>query len=468
LFFEKVLIIFLFKGRMAPSTKLDEKLEGADNFRAWKYRVMLILEENDLENLVKEEVLEPEGDEAKAKHKKDMVRAKRIIVDSIKDHLIPHVSSLTTPKQMFDALSRLFEGKNINRKMTLRTQLKSVKMQSSESIQSYFTRVSQIKEQLEAIGDTIEEAELVMTTMNGLPRSWESFIQGICSRRKLTKFSRLWEDCTQEEARLVAREEKLGEEENQALAALARKGKSKKEVHSHKKPHGPQKSQKFKKDFSNYRCFICQKMGHIAIHCPQSKDKVKKGKYGKHHAHVAEDDHDKSREEDTSEEYVLISALTGTVTHGSDTWLIDSGASKHMTGFKESLSDLVEKDSPHKVKLGDDYQYPIKGVGEATYKLESGKPLKMKDVLFVPGLKKNLLSISALDEKGFRVAFIDGEVLMWPKGKSIDDAIVIGVQEGGLYKLKGHSVSALVHSTSLQVNYGIEGLLTYITRRYRS
>jgi hypothetical protein len=73
--------------------------------------------------------------------------------------------------------------------------------------------------------------------------------------------------------------------------------------------------------------------------------------------------------------------------------------------------------------------------------------MKMKDVLYVLGLKKNLLSISTLDEKGFRVAFIDGEVFMCSRGKSIDDAIVIGVQEGGLYKLKGHSISALVHST---------------------
>jgi hypothetical protein len=91
------------------------------------------------------------------------------------------------------------------------------------------------------------------------------------------------------------------------------------------------------------------------------------------------------------------------------------------------------------VNLDDDYQYPIKGVEEASYRLDSRKPMKMKDVLYVPGLKKNLLSISTLDEKEFRVAFIDGEVLMWPRGKLIDDAVVIGVQEGGLYKLKGHS-----------------------------
>ena len=89
----------------------------------------------------------------------------------------------------------------------------------------------------------------------------------------------------------------------------------------------------------------------------------------------------------------------------------------------------------------------MKGVGQASYRLDSGKPMKMKDVFYVHGLRKNLLSILALDEKGFKVAFIDGEVLMWPRGKSIDDAVVIDVQEGSLYKLKRLSVSTLVHNT---------------------
>jgi len=72
--------------------------------------------------------------------------------------------------------------------MTLRSQLKNVKMEKEESMQSYFSRVSQIKEQLEAIGDKVEDAEVLMTTMNGLPRHWDSFIQGMCSRKKLTRF----------------------------------------------------------------------------------------------------------------------------------------------------------------------------------------------------------------------------------------------------------------------------------------
>jgi hypothetical protein len=89
---------------MSASTKLVEKLEGIDNFCAWKYRIILILVENDLAKFIKEEVEEPEDAVEKAKHQKDSIRDQRIIADSIKDHLIPYVSSKKCPKEMFDSL----------------------------------------------------------------------------------------------------------------------------------------------------------------------------------------------------------------------------------------------------------------------------------------------------------------------------------------------------------------------------
>ena len=72
---------------MSHHTKLDEKLEGADNLWTWKYRISLVLEENEFDSYIHEEVPVPEGDEGKALHKNKMVMEKRIIVDSIKDHL---------------------------------------------------------------------------------------------------------------------------------------------------------------------------------------------------------------------------------------------------------------------------------------------------------------------------------------------------------------------------------------------
>ena len=85
--------------------------------------------------------------------------------------------------------------------MTLRKQLKGVKIQKVEIMESYFSRESQITEQLESICDMVEEEDVVMTTLNGLPRESDSFIKGICARRKLTKFNKLWEECVQEEGR---------------------------------------------------------------------------------------------------------------------------------------------------------------------------------------------------------------------------------------------------------------------------
>ena len=102
---------------MTHHTQLEEKLRGVDNFRAWKYIISLILEENDLDQYINGEVPDPEGDEAKATHKKNLVKSKRIIADSSKHHLIPHVSSFNTQKEVFDALIKMFEGKNINLKM---------------------------------------------------------------------------------------------------------------------------------------------------------------------------------------------------------------------------------------------------------------------------------------------------------------------------------------------------------------
>ena len=76
---------------MNHHTQLEDKLGGADSFRAWKYTISLILEEKDLDQFITGEVPEPKGDEDKVAHKRSM-KAKRIIVDYIKDNLIARVS----------------------------------------------------------------------------------------------------------------------------------------------------------------------------------------------------------------------------------------------------------------------------------------------------------------------------------------------------------------------------------------
>ena len=176
---------------MAPSTKLEDKLEGLENFQAWKYRIGLILKENGLEKYIKVEIVEPKEDDAKENHEQDLLKAMMIIANYIKDHLIPQVSSKKTPKNMYDALSRMYEGRNINRNINLRAQLKGTKLSKGESIKEYFTRVSQFREPLSAIGHTLDEDELVMNALNDLTRPWDSFIQTLCARKESMKYGKI-------------------------------------------------------------------------------------------------------------------------------------------------------------------------------------------------------------------------------------------------------------------------------------
>ena len=88
-----------------------------------------------------------------------------------------------------------------------------------------------------------------MTTLNGLPRSWDSFIEGIFARGRLISFNRFQEECAQEEARLVTREEKMGAIEDQSLTVHTRKNfkKEKKEKFHHNK-NKDKKKKNTKKD----------------------------------------------------------------------------------------------------------------------------------------------------------------------------------------------------------------------------
>ena len=71
----------------------------------------------------------------KALHQKNLVKAKKIIVYSITNHIVPQVSSLKTSK-MFDSLIKLFEDKNINQNMALRKHLKNVKIHNVEQLEA--------------------------------------------------------------------------------------------------------------------------------------------------------------------------------------------------------------------------------------------------------------------------------------------------------------------------------------------
>ena len=89
------------------------------------------------------------------------------------------------------------------------------------------------------------------------------------------------------------------------------------------------------------------------------------------------------------------------ISNNKETWLVDSGASRHMMGYRCALTDLTEHKSSIEVEMGDETSYSIQGIGSTSFRLDSSTNLKITKILYVPGIKKNLLSVSSLEDKGF-------------------------------------------------------------------
>jgi hypothetical protein len=98
--------------------------------------------------------------------------------------------------------------------------------------------------------------------------------------------------------------------------------------------------------------------------------------------------------------------------------------------------------------LGDNTIVRVVGRGTISFQRELRPPLVFKDVFYVPGLKKNLFSISSTQDRVFEVSFRGTEVLSHPKGSNVTFGRVIGTCEGNLYRLLFQPLHALASSNN--------------------
>ena len=130
--------------------------------------------------------------------KRHDVKERKILMDFVKSQFISHISTVAASKDLFDTLNSLIERDSTSRSIALRTQLHTIKMKRSESVDSYFTRVVEIKDQLGNEDEQIPEKEISIYILHGLPNTWESFVQSVTSHDNLPKYDRLWADCVKE------------------------------------------------------------------------------------------------------------------------------------------------------------------------------------------------------------------------------------------------------------------------------
>ena len=123
----------------------------------------MLLRKTDILDYVNSDVAEPSDDNEKIQWKENKILAKKIVIDSVKDHLVPLISKPESAKDMFKALNNLYEFYNTNRVLALiRRRLLHVKMTIGESMVSDFMKITKLKDQLSAISETFSDKDLVM------------------------------------------------------------------------------------------------------------------------------------------------------------------------------------------------------------------------------------------------------------------------------------------------------------------
>ena len=92
----------------SASLRDQDRLDGASNFGVWKAKISLLLEENGIKDYTTSVVPIPMDATQLAAYRKDDAKARRIIFDGVKDHIVPHIVELDIAKKMWDTILSLY------------------------------------------------------------------------------------------------------------------------------------------------------------------------------------------------------------------------------------------------------------------------------------------------------------------------------------------------------------------------
>eukprot|EP00253_Pinus_taeda_P003842 PITA_03842 len=358
---------------MSLGLRVEDRLDGHTNYSVWKERMQSIFEEAEVWDIMvhttQNPIVVPTDATQLVDYNKNN-KGKRPILDGVKDHCIPHVRGKRNAHEMWTTLSNLYQSTNENRKMVLKEKLKNIKM-GNDSATGYLTNITNVRDELVAIGEAIPPTELTEIRKGQLGAT-----------------------------------KPVEQDEDVALSAGGKKGKGKKQASTSNgggKGKGKGKQRNTQKNYSKVKCWNCQKMRHYAVMCSEKKKK-KKGKNQSVAASAEVKDFAVRFDREfgfTAYESSSVGSLATQVQRehtfpsisgaSSSIWYVDSGASCHMTGVREYFSEISESSTDIEVVLGDARVVRAVVVGTLTFQRKSKPPLKVTEVLYVPGMRKNLI-----------------------------------------------------------------------------
>jgi len=132
----------------------QNRLDGASNFVVWKAKILSVLDKNRVKNFALKVIVVPLNPSDNDRYEEAMVRAKGIILDEVKDHVVPHIAKKEMTFEIWEALKKLYQHTSVQRRMLLENQMRSYQMKKRQSIDTFLGGLNEIREQLTTIRAT--------------------------------------------------------------------------------------------------------------------------------------------------------------------------------------------------------------------------------------------------------------------------------------------------------------------------
>lgn len=383
------------------------KLKGRENYDEWAFAAenFLILEGVD--------ITKPDKD---GENSVDIQKAKAKLIMTIDSSLYVHIKSENTVRSVWQKLKTLFDDSGFTRRISLLRNLISIRLENSESMTSYVTQIVDTANKLKGTGFQINDEWIGSLLLAGLPEKFSPMIMAI-------EHSGIAISVDVIKSKLLDMSSDVGS--NDSEGAFLSRWQNKKNVKSGSLSETSSRPVKAK----TIKCYRCKQIGHFKNQCPQNTQNSKK----------------------------TTNAFSAVFLNGKfdrNEWYIDSGASKHMMNCESNMFNKSHNLSTKEIVVANQKCVSVLCSGDTqitTVVNDSEFDITVKNVLCIPDLTTNLLSVSQLIENGNRVTFHKEICLIRNQQNEL-----IGLAElvHGVYRLNIKSASllaALTKTTSVMV-----------------
>jgi hypothetical protein len=368
--------------------RLPIKLEGASNYTTWCTYVKAALKGQNLYGHITGTTVKPAAG-ADVKPLEEWNRrdekAQSIIMLGVMPTMVNHIAGDMTAKEMWDRLAVQCRRRDMATRLSLMQQLFTTRLRSGENVDQHISAMNDIRTQFINIGKPIEDDVAAFALLLSVPAEvpqWEMFLRSHTTSDKEPG----WDDVSaamRAEASLQHQRDRTLIQSSSDAAVVAYAASAKGKQSGHQRSGRPY-------------CTHCNKAGHVMDTCWTLHPDLRK------------------QRQQSNSEYALAvtvsnsccSANSATATPGVGLWHVDSGASSHLTGNRTWFTELHQC-QPVTVTVADHGTLTCAQRGTVVLNTQRGR-ITVRNVLFVPSLGVNLLSVSAIVNAGMRVRFTKG------------------------------------------------------------